>query len=111
MADANHSAPAVFHDSFVPAGSSIRHRRTIPHLRLADRAPPVLYLWTKLSGRWIEAAGFEPGQRLRIDVTHGRVVITPMDETDGAPVGQDDFPEVDPATAQRQFSVMTGDAQ
>ncbi|MDR6497042.1 SymE family type I addiction module toxin [Burkholderia sp. DN3021] len=93
MADANHNAPAVFNDCFVTARASARHRRTIPHLRFADRAPPVLYLWMKLSGRWIEAAGFEPGQRLQLDVTHGRLVITPMmDERDGAPVGQDAFP-------------------
>ncbi|AWV03026.1 type I toxin-antitoxin system SymE family toxin [Burkholderia sp. JP2-270] len=111
MADANHNAPSVFHDRFVTARSSLRRRRTIPHLRFADRAPPVLHLWMKLSGRWIEAAGFEPGQRLRIDVTHGRLVITPMDETDGAPVGQDAFPGADPATGQQQFPVMTGDAQ
>ena len=111
MADANHNAQAVFNDRFVTARSSLRHRRTIPHLRFADRAPPVLYLWMKLSGRWIEAAGFESGQRLRIDVTHGRLVITPMDETDSDLIGQDVFPEVGPATGQRQFSTMTGDAQ
>lgn len=65
----------------------------------------------KLSGRWIKAAGFEPGPPLRIEVTHGRLVITPMDETDGAPVEQDAFPDIDPATAQRQCPVVTGDAQ
>lgn len=63
MADANHSAPAVFHDCFIGDRVSFRHRRTTPHLRFADMAPPVLYLWTKLSGRWVEGAGVEPGQR------------------------------------------------
>lgn len=111
MADANHSAPAVPPDCFVTARSSVRHRRTIPHLRFADRAPPVLYLWTKLSGRWIEAAGFEPGQRLRIEVTYGRLVITPMDESDDDAIGKDVFPDLDPAMTQREFPVMTGEAQ
>ncbi|WP_429498719.1 SymE family type I addiction module toxin [Paraburkholderia youngii] len=26
---------------------------------------------------WLEHAGFEPGQRVRIEVHHGRLVITP----------------------------------
>jgi toxic protein SymE len=30
----------------------------------------------KLSGRWLEQAGFDPGQRVRIEVQHGRLVIT-----------------------------------
>ncbi|WP_321880636.1 SymE family type I addiction module toxin [Paraburkholderia bannensis] len=30
----------------------------------------------KLSGWWLELAGFEAGQRVRIGVHHGRLVIT-----------------------------------
>jgi toxic protein SymE len=30
----------------------------------------------KLSGRLIEQAGFQAGQRVRINVEHGRLVIT-----------------------------------
>ncbi|WP_338935669.1 SymE family type I addiction module toxin [Paraburkholderia sp. 22B1P] len=30
----------------------------------------------KLAGRWIEHAEFMPGQRVRITVEHGRLVIT-----------------------------------
>ncbi|RQH01653.1 SymE family type I addiction module toxin [Paraburkholderia dinghuensis] len=30
----------------------------------------------KLAGRWIEHAGFEAGQRVRIAVEHGRLTIT-----------------------------------
>ncbi|WP_175767010.1 SymE family type I addiction module toxin [Burkholderia cenocepacia] len=112
MADANHNVPPLFLDCFVTAQASIRHRRTIPHLRIADRAPPVLYLWTKLSGRWIEAAGFEPEQRLRIEVTHQRLVITPIDEEDCDHFSEDGCPDVDPAPARRRpFAVMTGDVQ
>ncbi|WP_404980237.1 MULTISPECIES: SymE family type I addiction module toxin [unclassified Caballeronia] len=32
--------------------------------------------WIKLAGRWIEQAGFMPGQRVKINVEHGRLVIT-----------------------------------
>jgi toxic protein SymE len=32
----------------------------------------------KLSWRWIETAGFETGQRVRITVEHQRFVITPL---------------------------------
>ncbi|QVN20213.1 SymE family type I addiction module toxin [Burkholderia pyrrocinia] len=113
MADANHNAPALVHDCFVTPQASFRHRRTIPHLRFSDRAPPVLYLWMKLSGQWIEGAGFEPEQRLQIEVTHKRLVITPIDEIDGDPVGKDGVADVDRATRQqrRQFPVMTREAQ
>lgn len=110
MADANHSAPTSFHDCFVPSPASVRHRRAIPPVRLVDRAPPILYL--KLSGRWIEAAGFVPEQRLKIEVTHERLVITPLDETERDNVGKDGRAEIEPAAQrQRRFSVIAGGAQ
>jgi len=113
MADANHSAPAHFHDRFVTTDKSLQTRRIVPHLRLTDMAPPVLHLWMKLSGRWIEAAGFEPGQRLRIEVTHKRLVITPIDEGDSDHFGEDECPDIDRPTPQQrpQFSVINGGAQ
>ncbi|WP_185219095.1 SymE family type I addiction module toxin [Paraburkholderia dinghuensis] len=37
---------------------------------------PPLYPWMKLAGRWIEHAGFEAGQRVKISVEHGRLTIT-----------------------------------
>ena len=30
----------------------------------------------KLAGRWIEHAGFAPGQRVKIAVEHGKLIIT-----------------------------------
>ncbi|WP_407945462.1 SymE family type I addiction module toxin [Paraburkholderia hiiakae] len=33
--------------------------------------------WLKLAGRWLELAGFEAGQRVRITVEDKRLVITP----------------------------------
>ncbi|WP_175969086.1 SymE family type I addiction module toxin [Burkholderia sp. BCC0322] len=116
MADANHSAPFIFQDCFVNTQTSSQSCRIVPHLRLTDMAPPVLHLWMKLSGRWIEAAGFEPEQRLQIEVSHQRLVITPIDAAGSDPVGKvgkNGFPAVEPATErrQRQFSVITGEAQ
>nr|WP_242680933.1 SymE family type I addiction module toxin [Paraburkholderia hospita] len=40
------------------------------------RTEPPLYPWMKLAGRWIETAGFAAGQRVRINVEHGRLNIT-----------------------------------
>ncbi|CAM2165950.1 TPA: SymE family type I addiction module toxin [Burkholderia cepacia ATCC 25416] len=109
MADGNHNAPVRFHDCSVPARTSFQTRRIVPHLRLADTAPPALHLWMKLSGRWIDAAGFEPGQRLRIEVMHKRLVVTPIEDGPGDDFGQD----ADRATRRPRptFSVITGGAQ
>jgi toxic protein SymE len=30
----------------------------------------------KLAGRWVEHAGFSPGQRVKIAVEHGKLTIT-----------------------------------
>nr|WP_230956422.1 SymE family type I addiction module toxin [Burkholderia pseudomultivorans] len=73
-------ATVLFLDRFVSTQEASRQCRTFPELRAAGDAPPVLYLWAKLSGRWLDAAGFDPGQRLRIEATHKRLVITPIDE-------------------------------
>ncbi|QBQ96092.1 SymE family type I addiction module toxin [Paraburkholderia pallida] len=40
------------------------------------RTAPPLYPWIKLAGRWLELAGFEAGQRVKVEVQHGRLVIT-----------------------------------
>ncbi|WP_153138732.1 SymE family type I addiction module toxin [Paraburkholderia agricolaris] len=32
----------------------------------------------KPSGQWIETAGFEPGQRVRITVEHQKLIIKPL---------------------------------
>ena len=38
--------------------------------------PAQLYPWIKLSGRWIEHAGFLPGQQVRITVERGKLIIS-----------------------------------
>ena len=40
------------------------------------RTPAPLVPWFKLSGRWLEQAGFMPYQRLKIEVQLGKLVIT-----------------------------------
>jgi toxic protein SymE len=40
------------------------------------RNEPALVPWLKLSGRWLELAGFKPQQLVRIEVRDGRLVIT-----------------------------------
>ncbi|MDF0503836.1 SymE family type I addiction module toxin [Burkholderia cenocepacia] len=112
MAGANHNASTYFRDCFVSPRSSLRSRRIVPHIRLADMAPPVMHLWMKLSGRWIEAAGFYPGQRLRIEVSRQRLVITPIDDADGDPGGQAGCFVVDPAATQQptRVPVTVGEA-
>ncbi len=38
---------------------------------------PRFFPWLRIAGMWLEQAGFPPGQRVRIEVEHGRLVITP----------------------------------
>ena len=52
---------------------SRRWRPYAPH----RRTNPPLVPWLKLSGRWLEDAGFKPRQRLKVEVQHERPVITP----------------------------------
>jgi toxic protein SymE len=42
-----------------------------------DWRTPTFFPWLRIAGMWLEQAGFEPGQRVRIQVEHGRLVITP----------------------------------
>ncbi|PXX38126.1 type I toxin-antitoxin system SymE family toxin [Burkholderia sp. MS455] len=104
MADANDSAPALFPDRFVTIQESYRYRTIKSILRNKHRPkkPPPLYPWIKLSGRWIETAGFEPAQRVRIEVTERRLVITPMEETYLDLKGRPEFPIVDTETGLRR---------
>lgn len=73
MANANHKAVAGFPERSVKVQQSLRYQAWPSHLS----KPPKLYPWIKLSGRWIETAGFLPGQQVRITVEHGKLIITP----------------------------------
>ncbi|EPZ90637.1 hypothetical protein BURCENBC7_AP4071 [Burkholderia cenocepacia BC7] len=50
---------------------------------------------------------------MQIEVTHQRLVITPIAEEGRDCFGKDERPDVDPATGQalRQLAAMTGNAQ
>ncbi|MBP0595967.1 SymE family type I addiction module toxin [Paraburkholderia sp. LEh10] len=71
MADANLKVRSPVTERFVTIQQSQRCRRN-----WRSRTVPPLYPWMKLAGRWIEHAGFEAGQRVRINVEHGRLTIT-----------------------------------
>ena len=72
MADANLNALPAHPERHVTIQQSWRYRR----INARTRTDPPLYPWIKLSGRWLELAGFEAGQRVRIEVHNGRLVIT-----------------------------------
>jgi len=47
----------------------------VSNRRVCGTDPP-LFPWFKVSGRWLEQAGFMPRQRLKIEVQLGKLVIT-----------------------------------
>jgi toxic protein SymE len=75
MANANHKARPPVTERFVTIQQSQRFKKDWlkpTHLQ----TKPSFFPWIKLAGRWIEHAGFEPGQRVRIAVEQGRLIIT-----------------------------------
>ncbi len=71
MAEANLKTRPPVTERFVTIQQSQRHQRN-----WGSRTTPPLYPWMKLAGRWIEQAGFEAGQRVRIAVEQGWLTIT-----------------------------------
>nr|WP_284504153.1 SymE family type I addiction module toxin [Caballeronia sp. ATUFL_F2_KS9A] len=64
------------HDTerFVTVQQSQRESRsTKPYWQ---RTEPPCFPWLKLAGPWIEQAGFTAGQRVKVNVEHGRLIIT-----------------------------------
>jgi toxic protein SymE len=74
MADANHKARPPVTERSVTIQESWRYQKPA-RLPFHMRKEPPTFPWMKLSGRWIETAGFEPRQRVRIIVEHQRLVI------------------------------------
>jgi toxic protein SymE len=77
MADANHKARPPVTERSVTIQESWRYQKPA-RLPFHMRKEPPTFPWMKLSGRWIETAGFEPGSRVRITVEYQRLVITPL---------------------------------
>jgi toxic protein SymE len=75
MADANLKARSPATERFVTIQQSRRESRNW-HKPPYQRTEPPLFPWLKLAGRWIEQAGFKAGQRVKINVEHGRLIIT-----------------------------------
>jgi toxic protein SymE len=46
------------------------------HIEFYEDLPPAP--WIRLSGRWLEAAGFEIAGRIRVEVERGKLIITPV---------------------------------
>ncbi|WP_408273947.1 SymE family type I addiction module toxin [Paraburkholderia nemoris] len=44
------------------------------HVKFYADLPPAP--WIRLSGRWLEEAGFQIGGRIRVEVGRGKLVIT-----------------------------------
>ncbi|MFM0477519.1 SymE family type I addiction module toxin [Paraburkholderia strydomiana] len=78
MADANHKAVARATQRIVTISSQRRPRpmKTYApaHIEFFPDLPPAP--WIRLSGRWLEQAGFEIGGTIRVEVQKGRLVIT-----------------------------------
>ncbi|MFL9951619.1 SymE family type I addiction module toxin [Paraburkholderia agricolaris] len=78
MADANHKAPPPpVTERFVTIQESWRYQKEARRPLRMRKTPP-LFPWMKLSGRWIETAGFTPRSRVRITVEHQKLIITPL---------------------------------
>ncbi|WP_328822382.1 SymE family type I addiction module toxin [Paraburkholderia nemoris] len=79
MANANHKAVASVTQRVLTISSQRRPRpmKTFApdHVKFFPDLPPAP--WIRLSGRWLEQAGFEISGRIRVEVERGRLVITP----------------------------------
>ncbi|MFM0604888.1 SymE family type I addiction module toxin [Paraburkholderia sediminicola] len=80
MADDNHKAVAPVTQRVLTISSQRRPRpmKTFApdHVKFFSDLPPAP--WIRLSGRWLEDAGFEISKKIRVEVHAGRLVITPV---------------------------------
>ncbi len=78
MAEPNHNAAIRYPDRTATIWEHYRNNGKNTECLEERTTVPII----RLSGKWIEKAGFEPAHRIRIEVTHGRLVITPIPETE-----------------------------
>ncbi|MFL9867995.1 SymE family type I addiction module toxin [Paraburkholderia fungorum] len=80
MADANHKAVAAVTQRILTISSQRRPRpmKTFApdHVKFFPDLPPAP--WIRLSGRWLEEAGFGISALIKVEVQKGRLVITPV---------------------------------
>lgn len=80
MADANHKsvAPTTQRILTISAQRRPRPMKTFApdHVKFYPDLPPAP--WIRLSGRWLEEAGFEISGKIRVEVGRGRLIITPV---------------------------------
>ncbi|MBR8401973.1 SymE family type I addiction module toxin [Burkholderia cenocepacia] len=60
---------------------SARHHslsRVLRAIRAHRKLNTTYFPWIKIAGVWLEDAGFEAGERVRITVEDKRLIITPM---------------------------------
>ncbi|WJF90440.1 SymE family type I addiction module toxin [Paraburkholderia bonniea] len=61
------------------------HYATVPEIMRWRSSPkqgrpwrtPTFVPWLCIAGKWLEQAGIDLGQRVRIEIQHGRLVTTP----------------------------------
>ncbi|WP_408508994.1 SymE family type I addiction module toxin [Paraburkholderia sediminicola] len=79
MANANHKAVAPVTQRILTISSQRRPRpmKTFApdHVKFFPDLPPAP--WIRLSGRWLEEAGFEISGRIRVEVERGKLTISP----------------------------------
>ena len=77
MADANHKAVAPATQRILTISSQRRPRpmKTFApdHVKFFPDLPPAP--WIRLSGRWLERAGFNIGGKIRVIAERGRLII------------------------------------
>ena len=79
MADANHKTVAPVTQRVLTISSQRRPRPmkifAPAHIEFYEDLPQAP--WIRLSGRWLQAAGFEISTRIQVEVQRRKLVITP----------------------------------
>ncbi|WP_153074168.1 SymE family type I addiction module toxin [Paraburkholderia bonniea] len=66
--------PSIHRERCVVIHKSRRYQR-LPNTNIKE---PLTYPWLKLSGKWLETAGFKADLEVKVIVRNGKIVITPM---------------------------------
>src|SRR6185312_11710952 len=70
---------ATFEDRLLTVGDHLPSERLRAGAKsLADTTVPSAVPFLRLQGRWLEEAGFPKGTKVRVNVTSGSLVISPI---------------------------------